>query len=145
MIRKIFACVIISLMMISQASAKLQKFNNISVNVPDGWNVKQQGASLVLKSKNAEASIEISYNRIAGEQLSDVVERIYIEREGVDLEQDDDGDYSFSFKNPSGSENIALITGTNDYYLLVSMTGFENEAIQGDLQTILESIDWDEK
>ena len=136
---------IISLMMISQASAQLQKFNNISVNVPEGGSTEQQGANLILKSGNGASSIAILFNKLGKTQLSDIVEKLYIEREGVDLEEDDDGDYSFSFKNPSDSESIALITGTDDYYLVVSMTGFEDEAIQGDLQTILESIDWDEK
>ena len=145
MIRKIFVCLIMSLMLISQASAELQKFDRVSVNVPKGWHAEQQRNTVVLKSANSEASMEILLAEIGDSELSDVVEKLYIEREGVDLEEDDDGDYSFSFKDSSGAESIALITGTDNYYLLVSMTGFENESIQPDLESILESIDWENK
>ena len=145
MIRKFFACVMISLLLISQAYAELQKFDRVSVNVPNAWNAEQKENTIILKSNSSEASMEISFAKIGDEELSDVVEKLYIEREGVDLEQDDDGDYSFSFKDSSGAESIALITGTDNYYLLVSMTGFENESIQPDLESILESIDWENK
>ena len=149
MTRKIFVFlfgVVISLMLISQAYAELKKFDRVSVNIPNGWSADQNEKTVILKSNKAEASIEISLAEIDNDsELSDIVEKLYIERDGVDLEQDDEGDYSFSFKNSSGSESIALITGTDDYYLLVSMTGFENESIQPDLETILESIDWDNK
>ena len=143
--RKILVCLILSLMLIPQAYAELKKFDRVSVNVPNDWSAEQKDESVILKSSNAEAFVEIFIAKLNDELLSDVVEKLYIEREGVDLEQDDDGDYSFSFKNSSGSESIALITGTDDYYLLVSMAGFEDETVQKDLETILESIDWDNK
>ena len=144
MARKIFVCVIISLMLISQAWGVVKKFELFSVDVPPSWLTEQQNKTLILKSGDGLASISVSLEKVDKQELSDVVEKLYLEREGVDLEQDDDGDYSFSFKDSSGNENIALITGGDDYYLLVTMAGFENEALQGDIETILGSIDWEE-
>ena len=142
---KIFMCLILSFVLCRSSYAELQKFDNVSVNVPNGWSAEQKEQTILLKSDSSKASMEIFFGKINEGVFSDIVEKLYIEREGVDLEQDDDGDYSFNFKNNLGSESIALITGTDDYYLLISMTGFEDETVQPDLESILESIDWDEK
>ena len=76
--------------------------------------------------------------------LSDIVERLYVQMDGRDLEQDEDGDYSFSFMNTAGAESVALVTGSEGYYLVISMSGFDDENLTGDFEKILDSIDWEE-
>ena len=144
MTRKIFMGFMISLMLVCSSFADVQKFSNFSVNIPAGWKARQQGEALIIESNNGTSSLEISSDKLGESPLSDIVEKMYTQREGVDLEQDDDGDYSFSFKNSSGSESITLITEGDGYYLAITMTGFEDESVQGDFETLLDSIDWDE-
>ncbi|MBQ7197005.1 MAG: hypothetical protein IJS40_06305, partial [Synergistaceae bacterium] len=64
--------------------------------------------------------------------------------DGRDLEQDEDGDYSFSFVNTAGAESVALVTGNEGYYLVISMSGFEDENLTSDFEKILDSIDWED-
>ena len=126
----------------SLSFASLQTFGNFRAEIPSGWSGELQGSTLVIKHENKNASIAIAFNEMGDASLTDIVERLYIQMDGRDLEQDDDGDYNFNFVNSSGVESIALIADGGGYYLLVLMSGFEDENLQADFEKILDSIDW---
>ena len=128
----------------SLSFASLQTFGNFRAEIPSGWSGELQGSTLVIKHENKNASIAIAFNEMGDASLSDIVERLYIQMDGRDLEQDEDGDYTFSFVNLAGVESIALVTGSEGYYLVISMSGFENDDLQGDFEKILDSIDWED-
>ncbi len=46
--------------------------------------------------------------------------------------------------NMAGVESIALVTGGDGYYLVISMSGFENDDLTSDFEKILDSIDWED-
>ncbi|MBQ9420054.1 MAG: hypothetical protein IJU31_06755 [Synergistaceae bacterium] len=141
--KKIFLCIVM-LALASTALARPQKFGNFTAEIPIGWTGELQGSTLVIKNESANASLAVAFNEMGETPLTDIVERLYIQMDGRDLEQDDDGDYTFSFVNMSGVESMALITGSDGYYLVISMSGFDDDSLQRDFETILDSIDWNE-
>lgn len=142
--KKFFLALMFVLIFASIAGAKPQAFGNFRAEVPVGWTGGLQGSTLVIKHENGNASLAVAFNKMGEASLTDIAERLYIQMDGRDLEQDDDGDYSFSFVNSAGAESIALLTGGDGYYLVISMSGFEDDALQKDFEKILDSIDWEE-
>ncbi|MBQ7560147.1 MAG: hypothetical protein IJT20_07890 [Synergistaceae bacterium] len=135
---------ILAFIFVSTANAKPESFGNFRAEVPHGWSGGLQGSTLVIKHENGNASLAVAFNKMGEASLTDIAERLYIQMDGRDLEQDDDGDYSFSFVNSAGAESIALLTGGDGYYLVISMSGFEDDALQKDFEKILDSIDWED-
>ena len=144
MTRKIFLCAVIILALSLPVSAKTQKFGHFRVDVPPGWRGELQGQTLLVKSESVNASVAVAFAETGEASFTDIVERLYIQMKGENLQQDEDGDYSFTFTNLAGGESIALITGADGYYLVLSITGYDNEDIQEDLETIIDSIDWED-
>lgn len=143
LVMKKFLCsVLIILIFASCSLAKPEAFGNYRAEIPSGWSGELQGSTLVIKNAGANASIAVAFNQMGDAQLSDIVERLYVQMDGRDLEQDEDGDYIFSFANMAGTESVALVTGGDGYYLVISMSGFDNEELTGDFEKILDSIDW---
>ena len=140
---KIITCFLIFIFCVSISYAKVQKFGNFSVDVPIGWDANLQGSTLVIKSHNTNASIAVAFNRMGDADFTDIVERLYLQMDGTDLEQDKDGDYSFNFRNSSGVDGVVLVTMAEDYYLVLSMTGVDED--NKDIDTILDSIDWNDE
>ena len=120
-------------------------FAGITVRVPLGWIREDSGSTAVIKSLNSNASVAIAFNSTGGADITDIVERLYIQMGGTDLAQDSDGDYSFNFTNNSGAPSIALISGSDGYYLVISISGFhDDEKIQDDIEKILDSLDYED-
>ena len=144
MLRKICVCVVLVVMMSSSAWSRVQRFGNFSVDVPSGWSGELQGSTLVVKSDTQNASMAVAFARTGGASLSDIAERLYIQMEGEGLQQDEDGDYVFTFKNRAGGESYAMITGDEDYYLVLSLTGYDIEELEDDFNTIMDSLDFED-
>ena len=144
MIRRIFLCTVMILALAFPASAKIQKFGHFRVDVPSGWKGELQGQTLLVKSETVNASVAVAFAEMGEASFTDIVERLYIQMKGENLEEDEDGDYSFTFTNLAGGESFALVTGDDGYYLVLSLTGYDNEEIQEDLETIIDSIDFEE-
>lgn len=142
--RKIFLCAVLVLVMCSCACARVQKFGHFTVDVPSGWTGELQGSTLVVKSNTVNASMAVAFNETGGASLADIAERLYIQMEGSDLQQDEDGDYVFTFTNLAGGESYAMITGDEDYYLVLSLTGYDNEDVQEELEAIMDSVDFED-
>ena len=142
--RKIFLCAVLVLAMSSCAWARVQRFGHFTVDVPSGWTGELQGSTLVVKSDTVNASLAVAFNETGGASLSDIVERLYIQMEGSGLQQDDDGDYVFTFKNLAGGESFALVTEDDGYYLVLSLTGYDNEEVQDELEAIMDSVDFED-
>ena len=138
-----FLGITLVMMICSCACAGMQSFGNFRVNVPSGWSGELQGSTLVIKSDNGNSSVAVAFAQSGGASLSDIVERLYAQMGGDNLQQDEDGDYVFSFTNRAGAESIALITGDEEYYLVVSITGYD-DSIEDELDTIIDSLDYED-
>ncbi|MBQ6772814.1 MAG: hypothetical protein IJP48_02005 [Synergistaceae bacterium] len=137
--RKVFISLIIFLVMASESLA------GFKVTLPSSWIRQDSGSTMVIKSLNTNASIAAAINSMGGADFTEIVERLYIQMQGTDLEQDEDGDYSFSFVDNSGAEGFVIITGEDDYYLVISVSGFQDdEKIKDDIANILDSLEYDD-
>lgn len=138
--RKVFISLIILLALISPVNA------GFKVDVPSSWIREDSGSTMVIKSLNANASVAVAFNPMGGASLTDIVERLYIQMNGTDLEQDEDGDYSFNFTNNSGAEGFVMVTSEEDYYLVVSVSGYQDDdKIKEDVTKILDSLDYEDE
>lgn len=129
--------------MCSCALGRVQNFGNFRVDVPSGWKGELQGSTLVIKHNTENASVAVAFAQTGGASLSDIAERLYIQMEGEGLEQDEDGDYMFTFTNRAGGESIALVTGDDGYYLVLSLTGYDDN-LEDDFNTIIDSLDYED-
>lgn len=142
--RRIFLCTLIVIVLASQAPAKTQRFGHFKVDVPSGWTGELQGQTLLVKSDSVNASLAVAFAEMGEASLTDIVERLYIQMKGDNLQQDEDGDYSFTFRNLAGGESIALVMGDDGYYLVLSLTGYDDESVQEELEAIMDSVDFEE-
>ncbi len=142
--RKIFLSMLVILVLVSQASAKIRRFGHFSVDVPSGWTGELQGQTLIVKSERVNASVAVAFAETGGASLTEIVERLYTQMDGEGLEKDSDGDYTFTFTNLAGGQSFAIITGEDDYYLVLSITGYDVEEVQADIEAILDSVDFEE-
>ncbi len=88
--KKFFISFFIIFIFSSAAFAQLQSFGNFRAEIPSGWTGELQGKTLVIKNQNAKASLAVAFNEMGTADLSDIVERLYIQMDGRDLEQDED-------------------------------------------------------
>ena len=144
MLRKMFMAMIAVLVLACGAGAEVQRFGHFTVNVPAGWKGELQGSTMVVKSERKNASLAVAFNETGGASLSDIVERLYVQMEGENLEQDEDGDYTFTFKNLAGADSVAIVTEDEGYYLVLSLSGFEDEEVMAELEAIMDSVDFEE-
>ena len=138
--RKVFISLIIFLVMASESVA------GFKVRVHSGWIREDSGSTMVIKSLNTNASVAVAFNSMGGAALTDIAERLYIQMKGTDLAQDSDGDYNFNFVNNSGAQGFVMVTGEENYYLVISASGFQDdEKIQDDISSILDSLDYEDE
>ncbi len=144
--RKIFLSMsmILVVLMVSQASAKIRSFGHFRVDVPSGWSGELQGQTLIVKSERVNASVAVAFAETGGASFTDIVERLYTQMDGDNLEQDSDGDYTFTFTNLAGGQSFAIITAGDGCYLVLSVTGYDIEEVQADIEAILDSVDFEE-
>ena len=141
--RKVFVSLVIFLVMASESLA------GFKVTLPSSWIRQDSGSTMVIKSLNTNASVTASINSTEGSDFTDIVERLYIRMGGTDLEEDEDGDYTFNFEDGSGTAGFVMVTSSEDYYFVISVSGLDegeyNKKLQEDINKILESLDYEDK
>lgn len=144
--RKIILSIALIMVSIIPAIGEVQHYGPLTANVPSGWTVEQQGSVTVIKSLSNNASIAVAVNSLGDAALTDIAEHLYIQMSGKNLEQDEDGDYTFTFTNTSGAEGLAILTDSHEgRYILMSVTGYGNdEALNDEIDKIIDSLDWND-
>ncbi|MBQ3446682.1 MAG: hypothetical protein IJG37_03450 [Synergistaceae bacterium] len=143
--RKIFLTVAAIIVSVVPAMGEIQRYGSLTADVPPGWTLEKQGSVFVIKSLTKNASVAVAVNSLGEASLTDIAERLYTQMGGSNLERDSDGDYSFIYTNTSGAVGMAIITDSGEgRYILMSVTGYENEELQGEIDAIVDSLDWDD-
>ncbi len=133
--RKFAVCVVL-LLFAAGANAELQEFRYYSLDVPDGWDVVEDGATVTVIAGDKSASLAITADDPQGKTIAELAESFAQELHGSKPERDEDGAYTFEFNN---GVSQAVIDGDEDLYLLIIGTGIEqNGEVLGE---ILESLE----
>ena len=133
--RKFVVCAVL-LLFAAAAWADIQEFRYFSLDVPDGWDVVEDGATITVVAGDKSASLSITADDPQGKTIEELAKSYAQELHGTEPEKDEDGAYTFEFNN---GVSQAVIDGDEDLYLLIIGTGIErNGEVLGE---ILESLE----
>ena len=133
--KRLVVCVML-LLFASGANAEIQEFRYFSLDVPDGWDVIEDGATVTVIAGDKSASLSLTADDPQGKTIEELAKSFADELHGTEPEKDKDGAYSFEFNN--GVSQV-VIDGDEDLYLLIIGTGIErNGELLGE---ILESLE----
>ena len=133
--RKFVVCAVL-LLFAAAAWADIQEFRYFSLDVPDGWDVVEDGATVTVVAGDKSASLSITADDPQGKTIEELAKSYAQELHGTEPEKDEDGAYTFEFNN---GVSQAVIDGDEDLYLLIIGTGIErNGEVLGE---ILESLE----
>lgn len=117
------------------ASAAVTEFKDFSLNVPDGWTSNQDGSTVSVVANDKSAAVSITVDKTEGASLKDLAEAFKQRLNGSDPVLEDDV-YRFTFTNPAGVESNAILTGDEDRFCLIVITGEHP-----DLKAMLDSLE----
>lgn len=118
------------------AFGEIREFKNFSLDVPENWSFQEQGPTVLIIADDKSGSLSITYDNPQGNSIGDLAAALSLELGGTMPEKDNDGIYSFEF---GGGKSQALITGDEDFYMLIIGMGFDKNA--DTLGEILESLE----
>ncbi|MBR0258212.1 MAG: hypothetical protein IJQ58_10785 [Synergistaceae bacterium] len=143
--RKVFCCLAIIALMVAPSFAKIQQIGNLTADVPSGWNATQKGSVTVISHNSGKASVSVAVNSLGEASLTDIAERLYTQMGGEDLEQDSDGDYTFTFTDINGTAGLVILTDSGEgRYILMSVSGYGDAGVDDEIDEIIDSLDWDD-
>ena len=143
--RKVFCCLAIIALMVAPSFAKIQQIGNLTADVPSGWIAEQKGSVTVIRHNSGKASVSVAVNSLGEASLTDIAERLYTQMGGEDLEQDSDGDYTFTFTDINGTAGLVILTDSGEgRYILMSVSGYGDAGVDDEIDEIIDSLDWDD-
>lgn len=124
MIKRALLCIIF-LMIGSCSYADVEEFRYFSLNVPDGWTANESGDVVNVTADDKSGSLMITAGNPNGESVKNLAVRFSREMRGTEPVSDDEGDYTFELNNGISQ---AMITGDEDFYMLIIASGFVRNA-----------------
>ena len=122
------------------AFGEVRDFNDFSVDVPAGWSAEQQGATVVMKAVSSDASLSLAVASMGEATAEEIAQKLYEQLGGVDLEKDEDGDFSFMYLDTAGVESyVCIIDGKDGTYLVTALSGIDKpggELINGIIESV---------
>lgn len=118
--KKVIALLILALSF--PVYAEVKDFDFLAVDVPKGWTATQQGTSMVvIKSNKSKSSLSLALSSKGNASIKEIAERLYTQLNGFEMEEDDEGDYSFYYVDKAGLENfVYVVDGDDEQYILSS-------------------------
>ncbi|MBR1438380.1 MAG: hypothetical protein IJ697_00320 [Synergistaceae bacterium] len=110
------------LMMIpAMAYADIEEFRYFSLNVPEGWTAVESGDVVSVSADDKSGSLSITAGSPKGKSIAELAVSFSNELKGTKPVSDDEGNYTFELNNGISQ---AMITGDEDFYMLIIGTGF---------------------
>jgi hypothetical protein len=111
------------------AEAKVRKFDNFSIDVPEGWKVNEDKENLTVSfiAPDESAAMTISIFENEGESLEYYAKAFEKELGGNSLKKAGPG-YIFLFENENGVACRGLVSAANDEQLIMLMTAIGEHA-----------------
>ena len=133
--KRAFLCVIL-LLIGSCSYADVEEFRYFSLNIPEGWTANESGDVVNVTADDKSGSLMITAGNPNGESVRNLAVRFSREMRGTEPVSDDEGDYTFELNNGISQ---AMITGDEDFYMLIIASGFVRNAET--LGEILDSLE----
>ena len=131
------ALLCVSLLLIGSCSyADVEEFRYFSLNIPEGWTANESGDVVNVTADDKSGSLMITAGNPNGESVRNLAVRFSREMRGTEPVSDDEGDYTFELNNGISQ---AMITGDEDFYMLIIASGFVRNAET--LGEILDSLE----
>ena len=122
------------------AYAEMQEFEALSLDVPASWTAEQQGATVVLKAVSSDASLSLASGKMGEATLEEIAKKLYEQLGGVDLEEDEEGDFYFEYKDTAGVQcGVWVYAGDEGEYLVMASSGDDQPGGEM-IEKILDSI-----
>lgn len=132
-------CFLISLMLVLvfsiSAFAGVQKFDKLSINVPDGWSASQDGSTVTVLANDKSAALTFTIEDNDGTPIKDLADAFAKQFKATEPEVDEDDTYYFTFKNPSDVDCNVILYGDDDEYLMLVMIG-EHPDMEGIIDSL---------
>lgn len=105
-----------------------QDFGAFIVDVPDGWTPSVNGTTGIISKADNSGNISITIDATQGYSLKDLADAFRAEfaksfASVGELEGPNDGDYEWEMTTTNGVESHALISGDDNQYMLIVVTG----------------------
>lgn len=120
----------------SCAYAELQEFKYFSLDVPEGWNVIEEGAVITVTTSDKSGSLSITTDDPQGKTIEELAQIFAYELSGTPPEKEEEGAYTFEFNN---GISHAVIDGDEELYMLIIGTGIEHNGEE--IEEILSSLE----
>ncbi|MDR0828239.1 MAG: hypothetical protein LBN33_10300 [Desulfovibrio sp.] len=138
----IFACLVLP----HEAGAEIKEFKDFSVDLPQGWVIKQEGVTTAFIAADGSANMQVVVEYLTllgmdGMQARELAEAYAAELHGsVPVMVDNDPNYySFEFKSPDGINSEASVVVVGNRFYIITITG-RNKALAGMVESVLLSI-----
>ena len=119
-----FLLVVCLLALCAPVRAGMREFETLSLDVPAGWTAEQQGAAVVLKAVSSDASLSLASGKMGEATLEEIAKKLYEQLGGVDLEEDEEGDFYFEYKDTAGVQcGVWVYAGVEGEYLVMASSG----------------------
>ena len=104
--------------------AERREFETLSLFVPSGWTAEQQGATIVMKAASSDVSLSLASGKLGEASLKEVARRLYEQLDGVEFEEDEEGDFYFEYRDMAGVPCCVWVyAGGEEDYLVMAVSG----------------------
>lgn len=122
---------------VGQAQAKVRSFNGFSIDVPDGWSVKddKENYTVIFMSPDESSILTIAFFENEGMSAEEHGKYFVEEWKGKDLRKLNDTTYQFLFKGDNGEAGRALVSVDKKDVLFITAIG-ENAVMDGMIHSL---------
>ncbi len=122
--RVLKAALLCVLALSAAAYGEVREFEQFSADVPAGWTAEQQGATVVMKAVSSDVSLSIAVASMGEATLEEIANKLFEQLGGVDIEQDEDGDFGFRYRDTAGVESEVYMADIGDgTYIVCASSG----------------------
>lgn len=128
--KRLLVAVLLVALFATVSFAGVQDFGKFTMDIADGWTAAQSGPTAVITKNDNSVQLAITLSETGGYSLKDIAAALVGEFEKQNYYEsittpkaDADGDYSFKAIAPNGVNVQVMLTGDEDEYLAILMTG----------------------
>ena len=133
--------ILILMLMASSAFGKTIDTKYFTMKIPEGWHgEKLSSTSIQLTRDDETASVLIKVGEMGKKTIDEIAKSTAKKYSAEDLEQDEDGTYSFTFEE-DGKTKIGMLDTLNDEICMLLIEYAENEEALDSIDEVRDGFD----